>query len=236
MFAELEENVGPVDVVIANAGYGLEGTFEETPLAAVRQQVEVNVFGAMATPQAALPHLRRRRSMSRAAHTIDDHDTLFTPIREARQKASGNQPGNPAEAALRPATPAAAALAQVQRARVELPVLTSRLRTVSARTVGAPSATVRSSGPPPPGPARQARQVRTLRKPGSPPPVPASSRAERALEREPCHNGAFARPVQACLQIGLQVLGNGIEDQVVLEHVPPRQIVLIGREVVDLHL
>lgn len=59
--AEVERNVGPLDVVVANAGYGLEGTFEETPLGEVRRQFEVNVFGAMATLQAALPHLRRRR-------------------------------------------------------------------------------------------------------------------------------------------------------------------------------
>lgn len=59
--AEVEENVGPLDVVVANAGYGLEGTFEETPLAEVRRQFEVNVFGAVATLQAALPFMRRRR-------------------------------------------------------------------------------------------------------------------------------------------------------------------------------
>ncbi|MFE3774643.1 oxidoreductase [Streptomyces sp. NPDC059122] len=158
--AEVEQSVGPLDVVVANAGYGLEGTFEETPLAEVRRQFEVNVFGAVAILQAALPHMRRRRrghlmavtsmgglmavpgmsaycgskfalegilealgkevaqfgihvtaiepgsfrtdwagrSMTRAARTIDDYDELFTPIREARQKASGNQLGNPAKA------------------------------------------------------------------------------------------------------------------------------------------
>ncbi|MGQ4444076.1 SDR family NAD(P)-dependent oxidoreductase, partial [Streptomyces violaceoruber] len=36
--AEVERSVGPLDVVVANAGYGLEGTFEETPLAEVRRQ------------------------------------------------------------------------------------------------------------------------------------------------------------------------------------------------------
>ncbi|MFE4018993.1 oxidoreductase [Streptomyces sp. NPDC059101] len=158
--AEVEQSVGPLDVVVANAGYGLEGTFEETPLAEVRRQFEVNVFGAVAILQAALPHMRRRRrghlmavtsmgglmavpgmsaycgskfalegilealgkevaqfgihvtaiepgsfrtdwagrSMTRAARTIDDYDELFTPIRDARQKASGNQLGNPAKA------------------------------------------------------------------------------------------------------------------------------------------
>ncbi|GAA2125066.1 oxidoreductase [Actinomadura napierensis] len=158
--AEVEQSVGPLDVVVANAGYGLEGTFEETSLAEVRRQFEVNVFGAVATLQAALPHMRRRRrghlmavtsmgglmavpgmsaycgskfalegilealgkevaqfgihvtaiepgsfrtdwagrSMTRAARTVDDYDELFTPIREARQKASGNQLGHPAKA------------------------------------------------------------------------------------------------------------------------------------------
>jgi hypothetical protein len=36
--------------------------------------------------------------MTRTAQSIDDYDELFTPIREARQKASGNQLGNPAKA------------------------------------------------------------------------------------------------------------------------------------------
>jgi NAD(P)-dependent dehydrogenase (short-subunit alcohol dehydrogenase family) len=60
--ADAESSVGPIDVVIANAGYGLEGIFEETPLAAVRDQFAVNVFGAAATFQAALPYMRARRS------------------------------------------------------------------------------------------------------------------------------------------------------------------------------
>jgi NAD(P)-dependent dehydrogenase (short-subunit alcohol dehydrogenase family) len=59
--AEIEEAVGPIDVLIANAGYGLEGTFEETPLSAVRAQFDVNVFGAAATVQAVLPFMRERR-------------------------------------------------------------------------------------------------------------------------------------------------------------------------------
>jgi NAD(P)-dependent dehydrogenase (short-subunit alcohol dehydrogenase family) len=59
---DAEAAVGPLDVVIANAGYGLEGVFEETPMGAVRAQFETNVFGAAATLQAALPHMRARRS------------------------------------------------------------------------------------------------------------------------------------------------------------------------------
>ncbi|MFE3521391.1 oxidoreductase [Streptomyces sp. NPDC059161] len=58
---EVEQSVGPVDVLIANAGYGLEGTFEETPLSALRAQFDVNVFGAAASVQAVLPFMRERR-------------------------------------------------------------------------------------------------------------------------------------------------------------------------------
>lgn len=60
--ADVEATVGPIDVVIANAGYGVEGTFEETPLSDVRAQFATNVFGVAATLQAVLPHMRRRRA------------------------------------------------------------------------------------------------------------------------------------------------------------------------------
>jgi NAD(P)-dependent dehydrogenase (short-subunit alcohol dehydrogenase family) len=59
---DVESTVGPIDVVIANAGYGVEGIFEETPLSEMRAQFATNVFGVAATLQAALPHMRRRRS------------------------------------------------------------------------------------------------------------------------------------------------------------------------------
>ncbi|GFG53531.1 short-chain dehydrogenase/reductase [Mycolicibacterium agri] len=159
--AEVESTVGPVDVVIANAGYGVEGIFEETPLSDVRAQFATNVFGVAATLQAAMPYMRQRRaghlmavtsmgglmavpgmsaycaskfaveglleslrkevadfgvhvtaiepgsfrtdwagrSMTRAERSIADYDALMDPIRTARQKASGNQLGNPEKAA-----------------------------------------------------------------------------------------------------------------------------------------
>lgn len=58
---DVEDAVGPVDVVVASAGFGLEGVFEETSIEDVRRQFDVNVFGAMATLRAALPHMRKRR-------------------------------------------------------------------------------------------------------------------------------------------------------------------------------
>ncbi|AKS34227.1 oxidoreductase [Mycolicibacterium goodii] len=60
--AGVEKNIGHIDVVIANAGYGVEGTFEETSLREMRAQFATNVFGVAATLQAALPYMRERRS------------------------------------------------------------------------------------------------------------------------------------------------------------------------------
>ena len=58
----VESEHGPIDVLVVNAGYGHEGILEETTMEDVRRQFEVNVFGAVATIKAALPHMRARRS------------------------------------------------------------------------------------------------------------------------------------------------------------------------------
>src|ERR1700677_3877448 len=44
---EIEQNIGPVYALINNAGYGHEGTLEESSMDELRQQFEVNVFGAV---------------------------------------------------------------------------------------------------------------------------------------------------------------------------------------------
>ncbi len=59
--AEIEANVGPVDALINNAGYGHEGIMEESPLSEMRRQFDVNVFGAVAMMKAVLPFMRKRR-------------------------------------------------------------------------------------------------------------------------------------------------------------------------------
>jgi NAD(P)-dependent dehydrogenase (short-subunit alcohol dehydrogenase family) len=59
--AEIEANVGPIDVLVNNAGYGHEGIMEESPLLEMRQQFDVNVFGAVAMMKAVLPFMRERR-------------------------------------------------------------------------------------------------------------------------------------------------------------------------------
>ncbi|AXF25735.1 short-chain dehydrogenase/reductase [Burkholderia pyrrocinia] len=59
--ADIEANVGPVDVLVNNAGYGHEGIMEEAPLAEMRRQFDVNVFGAVAMMKAVVPFMRVRR-------------------------------------------------------------------------------------------------------------------------------------------------------------------------------
>lgn len=58
----VEEQIGPVDVLISNAGYGVEGTVEESSMDDLRDQLDVNVYGTVAVVKAVLPHMRRRRA------------------------------------------------------------------------------------------------------------------------------------------------------------------------------
>jgi NAD(P)-dependent dehydrogenase (short-subunit alcohol dehydrogenase family) len=60
--AQAQQEVGSIDVLINNAGYGHEGTLEESPLDDLRRQFDVNVFGAVAMIKAVLPQMRERRS------------------------------------------------------------------------------------------------------------------------------------------------------------------------------
>ncbi|WAI84105.1 MULTISPECIES: oxidoreductase [Achromobacter] len=59
--SEIETSVGPVDVLVNNAGYGHEGVLEESSLSEMRRQFDVNVFGAVAMMKAVLPFMRARR-------------------------------------------------------------------------------------------------------------------------------------------------------------------------------
>jgi NAD(P)-dependent dehydrogenase (short-subunit alcohol dehydrogenase family) len=159
--SKIEQEIGPVDVLVNNAGYGHEGVLEESSLEEMRRQFEVNVFGAVALMKAVLPTMRKRRSghiinitsmggyitmpgiayycgskfalegisetlakevkgfgihvtaiapgsfrtdwagrsMVRSGRSIADYDSVFEPIRKARQEKSGHQTGDPIKAA-----------------------------------------------------------------------------------------------------------------------------------------
>jgi NAD(P)-dependent dehydrogenase (short-subunit alcohol dehydrogenase family) len=54
----VESEHGSVGVLVNNAGFGLMGTVEETPVDEIRRQYETNVFGLVALTQAALAAMR----------------------------------------------------------------------------------------------------------------------------------------------------------------------------------
>ena len=60
--AQIEEEVGAIDVLVNNAGYGYEGSVEEATPEAIRAQFDVNLFGAVSVLQAVLPFMRSRRT------------------------------------------------------------------------------------------------------------------------------------------------------------------------------
>jgi NADP-dependent 3-hydroxy acid dehydrogenase YdfG len=63
--AAVDETVvkwGGIDVLANNAGYGLGGMIEDTPIDQVRDIFDTNVFGALETIRAVLPTMRAQRS------------------------------------------------------------------------------------------------------------------------------------------------------------------------------
>lgn len=58
--AGVEKEDGAVGVLINNAGYGLQGPFEEFAMDEVRRQFETNVFGLVRMCQLVLPGMRRQ--------------------------------------------------------------------------------------------------------------------------------------------------------------------------------
>ena len=60
--AEAIKAAGPIDVLVNNAGIGVVGAFEATPLSHIRKVFETNTFGVMAMAQAVIPQMRERRS------------------------------------------------------------------------------------------------------------------------------------------------------------------------------
>src|SRR5579862_622732 len=59
--AQIQEEHGPIDVLVNNAGIEKAGSIEELPLADFRASMETNYFGAIRCIQAVLPRMRERR-------------------------------------------------------------------------------------------------------------------------------------------------------------------------------
>jgi NAD(P)-dependent dehydrogenase (short-subunit alcohol dehydrogenase family) len=62
VIAEALAVFGKIDVLVNNAGIGVVGAFEATPMATVREVFETNTFGVMAMTQAIVPLFRERRA------------------------------------------------------------------------------------------------------------------------------------------------------------------------------
>ena len=54
--------LGPIDVLFNNAGYGLAGPLEGTSDAQLVRQIDTNLLGVIRTTQAFLPHFRERKT------------------------------------------------------------------------------------------------------------------------------------------------------------------------------
>lgn len=59
--ATVVEELGRLDVAVANAGFGVKGRFEELSLDDWRRQLDTNVMGVVTTAHYALPRLRETR-------------------------------------------------------------------------------------------------------------------------------------------------------------------------------
>jgi short-subunit dehydrogenase len=71
--AAARERFGGLDVVVANAGFGVVGPVERLSLADYRRQLETNVFGVLRTIHATLPDLKRRRGRLVVLGSVSGH-------------------------------------------------------------------------------------------------------------------------------------------------------------------
>ncbi|RUO31643.1 short-chain dehydrogenase/reductase [Aliidiomarina sedimenti] len=58
--AQALSDSGPIDALVNNAGIGLFGAFEATPMSTVREVFETNTFGVMNMCQAVIPQFRSK--------------------------------------------------------------------------------------------------------------------------------------------------------------------------------
>jgi len=61
-FSDTIKRFGSIDVVVNNAGYGLDGVFEAIDDSMITKQFDTNVFGLMKVTRAAIEHMRPKQS------------------------------------------------------------------------------------------------------------------------------------------------------------------------------
>ncbi|AZQ44083.1 SDR family oxidoreductase [Nonlabens ponticola] len=59
---ELIQREGKLDILINNAGVGITGPMEETPIDEVKHAMDTNFYGPLRVLQAVLPHMRKQKS------------------------------------------------------------------------------------------------------------------------------------------------------------------------------
>jgi NAD(P)-dependent dehydrogenase (short-subunit alcohol dehydrogenase family) len=63
-FKEITQKYGAIDVLVNNAGLGINGTIEELPISEFKSVMETNYFGVIRCIQSALPVMREKKSGS----------------------------------------------------------------------------------------------------------------------------------------------------------------------------
>ncbi|MCS5711594.1 SDR family oxidoreductase [Candidatus Berkiella aquae] len=78
---KIHEQLGPVDIVIANAGFGVIGNFEALNIQDYQRQFETNVYGVLRTIHATLDDLKKTKGQLVLVGSALGHITIpqYTP-------------------------------------------------------------------------------------------------------------------------------------------------------------
>jgi short-subunit dehydrogenase len=72
----VRKELGQIDIVLANAGFGVVGRFDKLTLADYRRQFETNVFGVLRTIYATLDEVKRTRGRFVIMGSVSGHVSL----------------------------------------------------------------------------------------------------------------------------------------------------------------
>lgn len=75
-FAFAQERLGGLDVVVANAGFGVVGLVEQLALADFARQFETNVFGVLRTIKASIPLLKASKGTAVIVGSVNGYVAL----------------------------------------------------------------------------------------------------------------------------------------------------------------